>query len=101
MCQRALSVPRAKTSIRPSLFRAANGSLVIAGSALGLLGAFAVSRALAAFSSLFGPTFAAGAHDPLLIFGAPALLAALAMLACYLPARRSMRIDPLKALREE
>jgi len=77
------------------------GSLVIVGSLLGLLGAVAMSRLISAFSSLVGPAFVAGAHDPRLIIGAPVLLAALAMLACYIPARRSTRIDPLKALREE
>ena len=77
------------------------GSLVIAGSVLGLMAAFGLSRALAAFNNLFGPTFQASAHDPRLIFGAPLLLAALAMLACYVPARRSAKIDPLMALREE
>ncbi len=77
------------------------GSLVIAGSVLGLLGAIALSRIATAFSSLFGPAFEAGAHDPRLIIGAPLLLAALAMLACYVPARRSAKIDPLVALREE
>jgi ABC-type antimicrobial peptide transport system permease subunit len=77
------------------------GLLVAGGLVLGLLAAFGLSRALAAFSSLFGPSFAAGARDPRLIFGAPLLLACLAMLACYLPARRSTQIDPLTALREE
>ena len=54
-----------------------------------------------ALTSMFGPSFLAGAHDPRLILGAPLLLAALAMLACYVPARRSTKIDPLIALREE
>jgi hypothetical protein len=39
--------------------------------------------------------------DPLLLVGAPLLLGSLALLACYLPARRSMRIDPASALRGE
>ncbi len=77
------------------------GTLVIAGSVLGFLAALGISRALSAATSLFGPSFAAGSHDPRLIFGAPLLLAALAMLACYIPARRSAKIDPLIALREE
>ncbi|HEV2689242.1 MAG TPA: ABC transporter permease [Bryobacteraceae bacterium] len=78
-----------------------SGTLVIAGSVMGLLAAFALSRALAAFSSLFGPAFQASAHDLRLIFGAPAMLAAFAMLACYIPARKSAKIDPVIALREE
>ncbi len=77
------------------------GTLVIAGSVLGFLGAVGVSRALGGLSSIFGPSFAAGSHDPRLIVGAPLLLAGLAMLACYVPARRSVKIDPLIALREE
>lgn len=77
------------------------GWLVAAGSVLGFLGAMAVSKGLAAFSSVLGPSFEAGAHDPRLLIGAPALLAALAMVACYIPARRSAKIDPLIALREE
>jgi ABC-type lipoprotein release transport system permease subunit len=36
-----------------------------------------------------------------LIVGAPLLLAILTMLACYVPARKSTRVDPLVALREE
>ncbi len=77
------------------------GSLVLSGSVLGLLAALGLSRALAAFSSMFGPAVQASAHDPRLIVGAPVLLAALAMLACYIPARRSAKIDPLIALRDE
>jgi ABC-type lipoprotein release transport system permease subunit len=39
--------------------------------------------------------------EPVLLVGAPFLLAGLALLACYLPARRSMRIDPVVTLRQE
>ncbi len=77
------------------------GSLVMTGAILGWLGAMAFSRLLAAFSSILGPSFQAGAHDSRLLIGAPVLLAALAMFACYVPARKSTRIDPLLALREE
>jgi ABC-type antimicrobial peptide transport system permease subunit len=77
------------------------GALVMAGSVLGFLGAVALARIFSAFSSLFGPAFRAGMSDPRLLLGAPLLLASLAMLACYVPARRSAAVDPLKALREE
>jgi len=76
-------------------------ALVAIGSVLGLAAAFAVSRALSALTSILGNAFHVGINDPRLVFGAPLLLAGLAMLACYIPARRSTQIDPLQALREE
>jgi putative ABC transport system permease protein len=39
--------------------------------------------------------------NPAVLFGAPLLLSILALLACYVPARKSMRIDPVVALRQE
>jgi putative ABC transport system permease protein len=40
-------------------------------------------------------------NDLTILVGAPLLLSTLAMLACYVPARRSTRIDPMVALRQE
>lgn len=76
-------------------------ALVIIGSALGFLLAWMLARSLSAILNVFAQVFQTAANDPRLLIGAPLLLAGLAMLACYLPARRSTKIDPLAALREE
>jgi macrolide transport system ATP-binding/permease protein len=76
-------------------------ALVIVGTALGFLGAMALVRMLSALTTVFSDAFNISTSDPRLIVGAPLLLAALALLACYIPARRSMKIDPVKALRQE
>jgi predicted permease len=65
------------------------------GLALGLLLAVAATRAIAGF--LYGVT----PTDPLTFVGVPVLLGLVALLACYIPARRAMKIDPLEALRYE
>jgi putative ABC transport system permease protein len=69
--------------------------LVLLGMALGLAGAAAFSRVLA------GLLFRVGATDPVTFAVVPALLAATALAASYLPARRATRVDPLVALRCE
>ena len=63
--------------------------------------AWAGARALASMSASVGKMNSASASDPVVLIGAPLLLATLARVACYLPARRSTRIDPVVALRQE
>ena len=72
--------------------------LVLVGTAIGLSLALAGIRGL---SGMFFTVASVQGYDPLLLVGGPVLLAALALLACYLPARRSTRIDPLATLRAE
>jgi putative ABC transport system permease protein len=69
--------------------------LTFIGIGIGLPLAFALARAMS--SLLFGVT----ATDPFTFIGLPLILAAVAALASYLPARRAMRVDPLTALRYE
>jgi predicted permease len=75
--------------------------LIAVGTAVGFLGAVAIARALSAITSEFADAFSVGTDDPRLIFGAPLLLAGIALLACYIPARRATKIDPLLALRQD
>ena len=69
--------------------------LAVIGSAIGLLGGFGLSRALRFM--LYG----VGANDPVTFIGVPLLLAAMALLASLLPARRATEVDPMVALRND
>jgi putative ABC transport system permease protein len=75
-------------------------ALVIVGTVLGFVGAFGLAKMLSSLTSVFVDALKIGTNDPRLIFGAPLLLALLALLACYVPARRAAKIDPIKALRQ-
>jgi putative ABC transport system permease protein len=78
-----------------SLILRQGAALVIIGIALGLAGALAASRTLN--SILYG----VGSLDPAAFAVAIASLALVALLACYVPARRATLVDPIEALRAE
>ncbi|HYC51436.1 MAG TPA: ADOP family duplicated permease [Gemmatimonadaceae bacterium] len=69
--------------------------LAVVGLLLGVGGAFALSRYLRTL--LFGIE----AHDPVSVVVAVGVIAAVALLACVVPARRAVRVDPMTALRSE
>jgi putative ABC transport system permease protein len=69
--------------------------LVVAGILLGIAGALALTRLMASLLYSVSPT------DPATFVVVSFLLATVALIACYVPARRAMRVDPTVALRTE
>jgi putative ABC transport system permease protein len=69
--------------------------LVALGVALGLSAALALTRLLE------GMVYGVNMRDPLIFVLVNILMVAVALTACYIPARRAMRVDPLVALRYE
>jgi predicted permease len=79
------------------LWHVSRQGLVLAGigAGIGVVLAFAVTRLMTGF--LYG----VDPFDPLTFLGVPLLLALLALLACWVPARRATKVDPMTALRAE
>jgi ABC-type lipoprotein release transport system permease subunit len=76
-------------------------AMVFAGCAIGFAAARAGTRLLAAFMSDVARISDTNQSAPMLLAGAPLLLVVLAFVCCYVPARRSMLIDPAVTLRAE
>src|SRR5437879_9455207 len=68
---------------------------VVIGLVIGIVAAFALGRLI------WWQLFEVSAYNPALLGGATVLLAAIALLACVLPARRAALVDPVQALRTE
>ena len=68
---------------------------VLIGLVIGIVSAFAVGRLIAS------QLYEVSAHNPALLAGSTVLLATAALVACLLPARRAIHVDPVQALRAE
>jgi ABC-type antimicrobial peptide transport system permease subunit len=72
--------------------------LAIVGLAIGAIAALILARVLSSFSHLL---YGVRASDPITFAAVSLLLTCVAILACYIPARRATRVDPMTALRNE
>jgi len=86
---------------RANIFRMIVGQgirLALIGLVIGTAGAIVLTRALKSFSSLL---YGVSADDPLTLATVCAISITVALLACYLPARRATRVDPMVSVRSE
>jgi putative ABC transport system permease protein len=74
-------------------------ALASVGLCLGTIGGLALSRALS--STMSSVLYGVHATDPVTLVSVSALLAVVAVLASYVPARRASKVDPMVALRRE
>ena len=73
-------------------------ALALAGLAIGVVAALILTRVLSSFSLLL---YGVGASDPVTFITVSVMLLFVAVVACYIPTRRAMRVDPMVALRYE
>ncbi len=95
---REIGLRMALGASRPAVMRmilSQGGKLAAAGVVVGIAASFALIRLISAM--LFGVS----ASDPFTFIAVASLLAAVALAACYIPARRAMQVDPMVALRHE
>jgi predicted permease len=96
-----IGIRMALGATRRSIFRMiVNQAIRMAGAglAVGIVSAIVLVRLLPSFSHLL---YGVGQWDPLTLCGVSAVLLAAALAACYVPARRAMRTDPMDCLRTE
>src|SRR4030095_12125895 len=97
-CTNEMGIRMALGAQRRDIFKLVVGHglvFTLIGLSLGLIGAFGMSRLLTTL------TFGLTATDPATYITASLLLLVTSLLACYLPARRAARVDPMTALRDE
>jgi putative ABC transport system permease protein len=70
-------------------------ALAISGAAIGVAAAFWLTQTMQSL------VFAVSTTDPMTFAVVPALLILVALFACYVPARRAMRVDPVRVLRAD
>jgi putative ABC transport system permease protein len=75
--------------------------LVVLGVIIGLIGAYVLTKYLESWISLSKMLFGVKVSDPLTYAVIAVLLTLVALIACYIPARRATKVDPLAALRYE